>query len=227
MCGRYALVVDAPALIGEFELDAGAADVTESIADYNIAPTKHMPVIVQTPDGRGAQLARWGFLPTWAKDPAMGARMINARIETAAEKPSFRSSFSKRRCLIPASGYYEWYRPSSGGSKQPFYIHRPDGRHLAMAGLYSWWRVSEGEPWQLTYAVLTGQATGELAHIHDRVPMLVSADNWAEWLAREDVPDPARLAHPTEHGHVVATPVSTRVNNVRNNGPELLDPLPE
>jgi putative SOS response-associated peptidase YedK len=225
MCGRYALVVDASALIGEFELDAGAPDVTESFADYNVAPTKHMPVVVQTPEGRAAQLARWGFLPSWAKDPSIGSRMINARSETAAEKPAFRSSFTKRRCLVPASGYYEWYRPTAGGLKQPFYIHRTDGRHLAMAGLYSWWRPSEGEPWQLTYAVLTGAAIGELAHIHDRVPMLVADADWAAWLDPDAEGDPIQLVHPTEHGHVVATPVTTRVNNVRNNGPELLEPI--
>lgn len=225
MCGRYALAVDAPALIAEFELNADEMPVSEMIHDYNVAPTKRMPIIVESPNGRVAQIARWGFLPTWAKDAAMGSRMINARVETAHSKPAFRSSLSKRRCIVPATGYYEWYKPSAGGPKQPFYIHAPSDETLALAGLYSWWRASEQDPWELTYAIITGPATGDLFPIHDRVPMYVPQSAWAPWLAHEGTGEPSALLQPISDEDVLATPVSTRVNNVRNNGPELLIPL--
>jgi len=226
MCGRYALAVDTSVLVNEFGVVADNSDLAESFHNYNVAPTTHQPVVVHTPQGRALELARWGLVPTWAKDPSIGARMINARVETAAEKPAFRSSFAKRRCLVPASGYYEWYRPTDGGAKQPFFIHREDEHPLAMAGLYSWWRASDHDDWLLSYALLTGEAQGDLATIHHRVPMLIEPENWAAWLSPDTSEGIAELLVPTADDHVVATAVSTRVNNVRNNSPDLIDPIP-
>jgi putative SOS response-associated peptidase YedK len=226
MCGRYALAVDTATLVNEFGIVADTSHLAESWHNYNVAPTTHMPIVVDTPEGRAIELARWGLVPTWAKDPSIGARMINARMETAAEKPAYRSSFAKRRCLIPASGYYEWYRPTDGGAKQPFFIHRGDEKSLAIAGLYSWWRASDHADWLLSFTLLTGAASGDLALIHDRVPMLISERNWESWLSATTTTGVAQLLEPTADGDVVATAVSTRVNNVRNNSPDLIEPIP-
>jgi putative SOS response-associated peptidase YedK len=190
-------------------------------------------------DGRSQRellTARWGLVPTWAKDPAIGARMINARVETAAEKPAFRQAFAKRRCLVPADGYYEWYTPTAGDAprgrsgrpvKQPFYIHRADGAPLAMAGLLSWWRAGDSDDWVLTMAVLTTEAAPPLRQIHDRMPVLVDGAQWGRWL------DPqwdgagaiGTVLVPGAGDELVADPVSTAVNSVRNNGPELIEPI--
>ncbi len=241
MCGRYAAAKDPAALVEEFEV-AGAPE--EALhPDYNVAPTKKVYVVVQKEPsaGRSLAVARWGLVPSWAKDPSIGSRMINARAETVGEKPAFRRAFSKRRCLVPADGYYEWYLPTSpdaptgkGGKplKQPFYIHPADGSSLAMAGLYEWWRDptrDEGDPmaWRLTCTVITTDASDEVGRIHDRMPMTIARENWAQWL------DPgcgsaeaAPLLTPAMTGRLDAYPVSTLVNSVRNNGPELLEPLP-
>ena len=153
MCGRYVAALDPAALVAEFEVVS--PPVESLLVDYNVAPTKRVYVVVDRQDsdipGNALEVARWGLVPSWAKDKSMASRMINARVETVADKPSFRSAFGKRRCLIPANGYYEW----SGSPKQPFYIHAADGAPLAMAGLYEWWRdpsVSEPDPasWLMT-----------------------------------------------------------------------------
>jgi len=238
VCGRYAAAKNMTAIMSEF--DVAAAGVEELAPDYNVAPTKQVYVVRDHSDDDGVHrqllTARWGFVPTWAKDPSIGARMINARLETAAEKPAYRQAFAKRRCLVPADGYYEWYTPREpdaprGGSgkpvKQPFYIHRTDGASLAMAGLLSWWRPAGDAEWQLTMAVLTTDANAELARIHDRMPVLVAREHWQRWL------DPTRDVHdvvddllpPVEPQELTAYPVSTAVNNVRNNGAQLLEPL--
>lgn len=158
----------------------------------------------------------------------MATKLTNARVETVSEKPSFRSAFAKRRCLIPADGYYEWYRPEKG-AKQPFYIHRIDGRSLAMAGLYEWWRDPANpaaEP-RLTCTVITTAATAELAVIHDRMPVMIDEADWAQWLnptvVGKDLP-PAMLEAGSRLG-LVAEPVSVAVGNVRNNGPSLIAPI--
>jgi putative SOS response-associated peptidase YedK len=177
---------------------------------------------------RRLEIARWGLIPSWAKEAAISTKLTNARVETVSEKPSFRSAFAKRRCLIPADGYYEWYRPERG-AKQPFYIHRTDGRSLAMAGLYEWWRDPanpESEP-RLTCTVITTAATEQLAVIHDRMPVMIDAADWAAWLdpsvAGKDLP-PVMLESGFTLG-LVAEPVSTAVGNVRNNGPSLIAPI--
>lgn len=254
MCGRYVVTKSPQELAQEFAVDRIAVDGPAE-ADYNVAPTKNVPAILtrarREEDGSGAErqlrAVRWGLVPSWAKDPSIGNRLINARVETAAEKPSFRKAFAERRCILPADGYYEWQeqsqQPSAGGGKskkapkQPYFIHRPDGATLAMAGLYELWRDptrdhDDPQAWLWTVTVLTTDATDELGRIHDRAPMIVPSDAYDAWLAPHA--DDAGVDAEALRGLLVpatvgmrADPVSTAVNNVRNQGPDLIKPLPE
>lgn len=249
MCGRYAAAKDPDALVEEFEVDESLVDKPLQ-PDYNVAPTKSVYAVMtprpkDAPEGfkprRRLSVVRWGLVPSWAKDPSIGNRMINARMETVAEKPSYRRAFAARRCLLPADGYYEWYTPEGEGSpktkagkpiKQPFFIHRTDGRSLAMAGLYEWWHDKSKESqdpdsWLLTATVLTTSSTDAVGRIHDRMPVVVAEHDWRAWLDPE-LSDPAgvhQLLVPAGETQLAAYPVSTRVNSVRNNGPQLLEPL--
>jgi putative SOS response-associated peptidase YedK len=236
MCGRYAAAKDPAALAEEFGTPAPAESLA---ADYNVAPTKKVYVVVDRPDeGRTIEVARWGLIPSWAKDPSIGSKMINARVETVDSKPAFRSAFGKRRCLVPATGYYEWYIPGDGPKaasgkplKQPFFIHPADGSSLAMAGLYEWWRDpsrAEDDPaaWRLTCTVITTDAVDAIGRIHDRMPMTVPVGSWAEWLDPTARVDVHGLLAPATQIRLDAYPVSTSVNSVRNNGPELIEPVP-
>jgi putative SOS response-associated peptidase YedK len=181
---------------------------------------------------------QWGLVPFWAKDPKIGSRMINARVETVGEKPAFREAFAKRRCLLPADGYYEWYAPQSGvakaGGKQPFYIRRRDSGTLAMAGLYEFWLDKTKErddpaAWLRTCTVITTTASDAIGEIHDRQPMFVERAAWAAWLdpAEHDADALRGLLVPSPGSGLEAYPVSTAVNNHRNNGPDLIVPLAE
>ena len=187
---------------------------------------------------RQLRVTSWGLVPFWAKDPSIGNKMINARMETVHEKPAFRRAFATRRCLLPADGYYEWYpteQKTKAGKplKQPFFIHPADGSVMAMAGLYEIWRDptrDEDDPlrFRWTSTVLTTTAEDAVGHIHDRMPLLVEPERYAAWLDPTlSDPDELRgLLVPAAPGRLEAYPVSTEVNSVRNNGPELLDPLP-
>ena len=249
MCGRYASSRKPDDLIEEFEIDQ--SEVKETLApDYNVAPTKEVYAVVERPPRsageddkqdqptqRQLRVLKWGLIPFWAKDPAIGNRMINARMETVDEKPAYRKAFASRRCLLPADGYYEWYQTdqetkSGKPLKQPFFIHPEDGGVMAMAGLYEIWRDptrADDDPdrFRWTCTVLTTSAEDELGHIHDRMPLLVERDRYAAWLdpTVSDPRDLKALLVPAAPGRLEAYPVSTQVNNVRNNGPELLEPL--
>ena len=248
MCGRYAAAQDPAALAEEFQTASVPSEVLTP--DYNVAPTKKVYVVVDAaagdnftapqtrgPDPRELQrslvIARWGLVPSWAKEPSIASHTINARAETVAEKPSFRSAFVKRRCLVPADGYYEWYQgapqgPGGIAPKQPFYIHRVDGRPLAMAGLYEWWREPGPEDtWLLTCAVITMGATEDVERIHHRMPMTIRPDAWERWLdPTVSGPEVSALMRPAAQGTYEAWPVATTVNAVRNNGPSLIAPAP-
>lgn len=251
MCGRYAASRDKATLIEEFEV--AKAPTRDLAADYNVAPTKEVYAVVdrERSDGEDAAaeaeverelaIVKWGLVPSWAKDPKIGSRMINARVETLTEKPSYRRAVSRRRCLLPADGYFEWYASpapesprATGGKpkKQPFFIHPADGSVLAMAGLYEFWRdpaVAEGDPaaWLWTVTVITTSAPDDLGRIHDRMPMCVQPPQWDEWLdpLQQDGAEAIGLLTLAAPGWLRADPVSTSVNNVRNNGPELLEPV--
>jgi putative SOS response-associated peptidase YedK len=245
MCGRYASSRRPEDLVEEFEIDK--VEVAEPLPpDYNVAPTKQVYAVVQRPadpqDEHGAserqlRSVRWGLVPFWAKDPSVGNKMINARMETVHEKPAYRRPFASRRCLLPADGYFEWYateQKTKAGKpvKQPFFIHPADGAVLAMAGLYEVWRDKtrdDDDPrrflWSCT--VITTSAEDSVGHIHDRMPLMVERDRWASWLdpAVDDPDTLKQLLVPAAPGRLEAYPVSTAVNSVRNNGPELLDAL--
>ncbi|GAA3198501.1 SOS response-associated peptidase [Actinocorallia longicatena] len=233
MCGRYATARARQELLDEFRIDVDETltedgrDLLE--ADYNVAPTKLVPAVIQraakdapeeaVPERR-LRMLRWGLVPSWAKDLSIGSRMINARVETAAEKPSFRKAFAARRCLLPADGYFEWYT-GEDGKKQPFFITPKDRSILPMAGLYELWKSPEGE-WVWTTTVLTTEAADELGHIHDRMPMVVTdRDAWLD----PGVRDPSGLLVPAMAGGLEAFPVSKAVGNVKNNGSALIEPL--
>jgi putative SOS response-associated peptidase YedK len=237
VCGRYAATKDPAKLAAEFDaVDAAGEDAPRP--DFNVAPTKTvMTVVTRHPrdaDGqpepdrteRSLRVMRWGLVPHWAKTKSVGAKMINARADTAASKPAFKSSLARRRCLLPADGWFEWRR--DGGHKQPFFMTRSDGASLAMAGLWSTWHDPETDqdaPPLVTCAVLTTDAVGELAGIHDRMPLLLAPRDWAAWLDpdRSDVTD--LLVPPAEDlvDALELRPVSDAVNSVRNNGPELVE----
>jgi putative SOS response-associated peptidase YedK len=249
MCGRYASSRRPDDLAEEFEIDRGrvAETVTEALAaDFNVAPTKEVYAVLSRASGaegeaepeRQLRVLRWGLVPFWAKDPAVGNRMINARMETVTEKPAFRRAFAARRCLLPADGYYEWYTTEQKGAngkplKQPFFVHPADGSVMAMAGLYEIWRDptrddDDPQRFRWTCTVLTTRAEDAVGHIHDRMPLLVERERYAAWLD-PTVSDPALLMDllvPAAPGRLEAYPVSTAVNNVRHNGPELVEPLP-
>jgi len=249
MCGRYASSRRPEDLVEEFEIDK--VEVKETLApDYNVAPTKQVYAVVQrptepaSPDGdtdtptqRQLRTLKWGLVPFWAKEPSIGNKMINARMETVHEKPAFRRPFAARRCLLPADGYFEWYpteQKTKAGKplKQPFFIHPADGGVMAMAGLYEIWRdptrdEDDPERFLWTCTVLTTTAEDSVGHIHDRMPLLVEPDRYDAWLdpSHADVDDLKKLLVPAAPGRLEAYPVSTAVNSVRNNGPDLLDPL--
>jgi putative SOS response-associated peptidase YedK len=249
MCGRYASSRRPEDLVEEFEIDK--VEVKETLApDYNVAPTKQVYAVVQrpnepaspdegtdTPTQRQLRTLKWGLVPFWAKEPSIGNKMINARMETVHEKPAFRRPFAARRCLLPADGYFEWYpteQKTKAGKplKQPFFIHPADGGVMAMAGLYEIWRdptrdEDDPERFLWTCTVLTTTAEDSVGHIHDRMPLLVEPDRYDAWLdpSHADVDDLKKLLVPAAPGRLEAYPVSTAVNSVRNNGPDLLDPL--
>ncbi|MCP2258701.1 putative SOS response-associated peptidase YedK [Streptoalloteichus tenebrarius] len=240
MCGRYAATRDPATLAAEFD----AVDGTDALGgtapgpDYNVAPTKPVLAVVERhprePGGepdptrveRSIRVMRWGLVPAWASDPGVGSQMINARAETAAVKPAYRTSLARRRCLLPTDGWYEWKK--EGGRRQPYYVTPPDGSSLVLAGIWTTWRspdLADDAPPLITCAVLTTDAVGQLADVHHRMPLMLPRDLWSAWL------DPNRtevdeLLHPTDDAFVAGLelrPVSTAVNNVRNNGPHLLE----
>ena len=237
MCGRYATSQTSASLHQAFEIDL-ANSFVELEADFNMAPTKLAPLIVgrredeSSAPQRELLTARWGLIPSWAKDPSIGSRMINARSETVAEKPSFKKAFARRRALVPADGYFEWYAsPLREGekkpAKQPFYITPRDGSVLAMAGLYEFWKDRDADEWIVSYTILTTTAEDYLGHVHERMPLFLEPEAYDEWLdpAPRGTDELLGLLVPAAPGRLDAFAVSTAVNNVRNNGPELIVPL--
>jgi putative SOS response-associated peptidase YedK len=222
MCGRYATTRSAADLSGFFE----AYDDTVGLAaSWNVAPTDPVP-LVRMSQRRGERVlatARWGLVPHWAKDTRRAAGMINARSETVATSPAFAPSFARRRCLVPADGWYEWTRNGTG--KQAHFMTPADGTTLAFAGLWSAW--GSGDEPLVTCSVLTTAALGALAGVHDRMPLILPPERWALWLAGGG--DPAELLVAPGPGvldGIAIRPVGPAVGNVRNNGPELVVPVP-
>lgn len=216
MCGRYALYGPSSRLKEHF----GTDDWPDWADRYNMAPSLDVPVVRRAPDRqRVAHLLRWGLVPHWAKDTSIGARLNNARAETVAGKPSFRNAFARRRCLIPACGYYEW-QAVPGERKQPWYITLQGDAPMAMGGLWESWMAPDGSVLR-TCCVITTGPNEIMAPIHDRMPVIVEPAHWARWLAPDSV-DVGDLLAPLDAGRMQARRVSRAVSNARNEGPELI-----
>ncbi|MGB5952970.1 MAG: SOS response-associated peptidase [Ornithinimicrobium sp.] len=268
MCGRYAASAEPDDLIEAFVIDRDTTgDPTRSLLvkpqqpppgtpDYNMAPSKQAPVVLQrpgeptedagrqghdraVPTERSLRLLSWGLVPSWSKDPRGGVRMINARAETLLSKGAFARAARTRRCLVPATGWYEWQvsttaRTSAGKPrKQPFFITRVDQRPIAFAGLYEFWKdptppPEAPTPWLVTFTIITTAAEHGMDRIHDRQPVVLDQDTWDDWL-NPRLSDPGHVQTVLDApppGRFTAWPVSPAVNAVANNSPDLLDPLP-
>jgi putative SOS response-associated peptidase YedK len=219
MCGRFALATSGAQLATQFAL----AEAPQLAPRYNIAPTQSVAIVRAAATGRELVSLRWGLVPVWAKDPSIGSRMINARAETAAEKPAFRTALRQRRCLIPADGFYEWQ--AAPGGKQPFYFHMAEGASFALAGLWERWKSPEGA-WLETCTILTTEANDLLRPFHDRMPVIVAPDDYARWLdpALREADAVRDLLAPYDPTVMAAHPVSREVNRVANDGPQLIAP---
>ncbi len=216
MCGRYTITYDIDQLLDDLDL---LMPDFEFEPRYNIAPSQRLPIISSDAPNE-LKLYKWGLVPFWAKDPKIGYKMINARGETIAQKPSFRNAFKKRRCLIPATGFYEWKKTATG--KQPMHIHLKSDKLMTFAGLWEIWEDAEGREMR-TFTIVTTTPNAEMEPIHDRMPVIVPPEGRPDWL-NTDLPaeEVQSLVVPYPDGELQADRVSTRVNSPRNEGPELL-----
>jgi len=221
MCGRFSQAQIA-------ELDREIARLLEAPPlepRYNVAPTQDAAVVRERPDGdRVVQLLRWGLIPRWAKDPAIGNRLINARAETAAEKPAFKTPFQRHRCLVPVGGFYEWQK--TGKAKQPYFIRRSDGRPLLLAGLWDRWEGEADGPVD-SFTILTTEPNELVAPIHNRMPVILGRGDFDAWLdpANRDVAALRAMLRPFAAGEMTAYPVSRYVNSPQHEGPECVSPV--
>ncbi|PZU22345.1 MAG: hypothetical protein DI589_10615 [Shinella sp.] len=229
MCGRFALTEKPEAVAETF----GLAELEGFPPRYNIAPSQPILIVADgeaplrgsNETGRKALLVRWGFVPGWVKDPREFPMLINARAETAAEKPSFRAAMRHRRILVPASGFYEWYRSGGKGEKsEPFWLRPRSGGPVAFAGLMETWASPDGSEFD-SAAIVTTSANADLKPIHDRMPVVIQPEDFSRWLdCRTQEPrDVADLMRPAPERFFEAIPVSDKVNRVANTGPDLLE----
>lgn len=238
MCGRFAASASTDLIVDAFAVDVV---VNEVVPSWNAAPTDPVPAVVERFDRESGQAVRklvtprWGLVPSWSKGPSGAARMINARAETVAIKPSFRAAFAARRCLIPSDGFYEWHvgdaaRPGARAPRQPWFIRPRGGGWWVMAGIYEFWRdrtASGPQEWLVTCAIITTTASDAVGRIHDRMPTTIRPDDWADWLdpGRTDPDNAQGLLHVAGDDELESYRVSMRVNDVRQNTPDLLEPL--
>jgi putative SOS response-associated peptidase YedK len=221
MCGRYILKTLPQSII------EAIADITPPLPDwsaqFNIAPTNDIPIIRLNKDGqRVVSLVRWGLIPSWAKDPSIGNRMINARGETLAEKPAFRVALARRRCLIPSDGFYEW--KATGKSKQPFFIHPTDGRPFCFGGLWERWTDPAAEAAIDSATIITVSPNSAVKEIHDRMPLIIAPADYGRWLNKDTPADEVQSLLRPFAGDLEMWPVSSRVNSPVNKGAELAEP---
>jgi putative SOS response-associated peptidase YedK len=222
MCGRFTQQRPTSELAEIFD----AEDRVGAPGDrFNVAPTDEAAVVVQRDDHRAVTAYRWGLIPHWAKDEKIGSRMFNARAETLARSPAFGDALRRRRCIVPVDSFYEWRR--EGKVRQPFRVLRTDGRPLVLAGLWSGWKDPRTEEIRRTFAIITGSPNDVVRKIHDRMPVVLDDDSWPLWLD-PNLGDPGELQAlllPFDGLELQAYPVSRLVNNVRFDGPELVEPL--
>jgi putative SOS response-associated peptidase YedK len=253
MCGRFVSSSPPDQIAAYFDVDAVSEQLLDRGPNYNTAPTTEVLVVHEDGSTRRLDAFRWGLVPSWAKDLKIGAKMINARAETVATKPAFRRAFAKRRCIIPADGFYEWTTRPGDGKKQPYFIHRPDGEPYAFAGLWEAWRgpkdtgpkrddatsaaadASAGAASELpepgpveplrSCSIITTAANDRMSELHDRMPVILPQSAWDEWLSADehDTDLLGRLLVPAPSELITFHAVSTEVNNARNRGEHLLD----
>jgi putative SOS response-associated peptidase YedK len=227
MCGRYAtfgpvsVSRQAREVLEQMELDI-ISEINQREPQYNIAPTQKAPVVLHGDGGYHVRAYRWGLVPHWAPDMKFGAKTINARADTVAAKPSFREAFKKRRCLVPASGYFEW--KGEPPNKQPYFIHDPAGDLLMFAGLWEGWRESPDAEWVHTYTVITGEPGKVSGDIHDRQPVILPPDLWEVW-AEGTPADAQGVLATVPEANLTYHPVPKAVGSPRNKGPELVEPV--
>lgn len=222
MCGRYAATLPPEMMAELFKL----LNSIEMVPRYNIAPTQPIAAIWEEAGRREGHFARWGLVPRWVKDPREFPLLINARAESMADKPAFRDALKHGRCIVPASGYYEWHT-GPDKKKRPYYITRADGQPMALAGLYATWSGPEGEEVD-SVATITVAANRQLSEIHDRMPAILLDDAEIDaWLNVREIraPEAAQMALPLEDGVLKFHPVSTRVNSARDDDPGLIEPV--
>jgi putative SOS response-associated peptidase YedK len=218
MCARYSFF-SVQVFQQEFDLDPDGVQ-----PHYNIAPTDVVPAITQNEQGRSLEFMQWGLVPSWAKDPAIGNKLINARAETLAEKPSFRSAFKKRRCLLPADGFFEW--KGEKGSKQPFFVHMKSQRPFAFAGLWEYWESPDGA--LVTCTIVTTEPNALLAKIHTRMPVIIARSDYDAWLDHsiKETSQLAPLLTPYPDGEMAMHPVTKAVGNPGFESPAIVEPIP-
>jgi putative SOS response-associated peptidase YedK len=228
VCGRFVQASSPELLVDRFGVDEVAAPVHEP--SYNVAPRANVYAVRdRRGDGGGRRRylseMRWGLIPSWATDPKVGDRMINARAESLADKPAYERAFRRHRCLVPAEGFYEWQR--RGARKQPMFIHRRDGEPMAFAGLWAAWRDGDAPDaeWMRSCTIVTTGANGIVAPLHDRMPVVLEERDWDRWLDPDagDLDALARLLRPGSDDLLVAYPVGTAVNRADNDGPHLVE----
>ena len=227
MCGRYAtfgpvsVSRQAREVLEELELDI-VSEINQREPQYNIAPTQKALIVGHENGGYQARFYRWGLVPSWAKDLKIGAKTINARADTVATKPSFRNAFKKRRCLVPASGYFEWKGVSP--NKQPYFIHDPAGDLLMFAGLWEGWKESPEAEWLHTFTIITGEPGKVSGDIHDRQPVILPPNLWEAWMTGTPDEASAMLAAVPE-ADLVYHPVTKAVGSPKNAGEEVVEPI--
>jgi putative SOS response-associated peptidase YedK len=222
MCGRYTQQRPASELAEIFAAEPLAEELGPR---YNVAPTDESYVVVQRDDRRAITAYRWGLIPHWATDRKAGSRMFNARAETITASPAFRDAFHRKRCLVPVDSFYEWKR--EGSIRQPYRVVREDGRPLVLAGLWAGWRDPATETVIRTFTIVTSQPNTQVAELHDRMPVVIPEDAWARWLDPA-TPDPSQLLGLLQPDDALALrihPVGRGVNDVRRDGPELIEPI--
>ncbi len=226
MCGRYTLTAKKEELVRKFLLTQIAEELMKDLKPrYNIAPSQTTLAVRQSPEHGEKEIGAftWGLVPFWAKDPKIGYKMINARSETAAEKPAFRAAMKSRRCLIPVSGFYEWQRQEKSRHKQPYYFSTASGDLFAMAGLWEYWKSPEGSV-IVSCSILTTSANEIMEPVHHRMPVIIGEENYDCWLDPEEK-NPEKLKSlfkPFPGKHMTCVPISTLVNSPKNDAPDLL-----
>lgn len=224
MCGRFVSSSPPDQLAAYFGATEGE---TLLEPNYNVAPTQDVYVVMDDGETRRLEAFHWGLVPFWAKDPKIGNRMINARAETVSTSNAYRVAFKKRRCVIPADGFYEWVEIPDRPKKQPMHVTRPDGEPFAFAGLWETWQGEDDEFPLQSCTIITGSANEKMADIHDRMPVILPPSAWDAWLdpGYDDVGALQKLLVPAPARLITFSPVSTEVNNARNQGGHLIEPI--